>query len=176
MSGQLWLRGGAGILLSEGRGFDSLVCMSKCSWARYWSSCAGWHFAWQPTPSAYLCITVCRFGQKLLINHVNVSGKKTLTLNVKTGKQQRVDNIIQMNKPKKYLKRNYFSVYLSSHCAHVNVTKSERLETLRKRAMGGESDYYLNSISKSSCSLKSTRLCVLMTLSSWHWLCAHPRD
>lgn len=65
--------------------------------------------------------------------------KETLNLNVKTGKQQRVNNIIQTNKPKKYLKRKHLSVYLSSHCVHIDVIKPEHLETLRKRSTGGES-------------------------------------
>ena len=56
--GRLWLRGRASVLLSSG--LIPLVCMSKCSWARYWipncSWYAGRHLAWQPPPLVYECI------------------------------------------------------------------------------------------------------------------------
>ena len=49
--------------------------MSKRPWARYWtpncSWCAGRHLAWQLP--VYVWITVSRFGQKLLLNSLNVN-------------------------------------------------------------------------------------------------------
>ena len=48
-----------------------------CPWVRYWTlNCswgASWHLAWQPAPSLYELITLSCFGQKHLLNAVNVN-------------------------------------------------------------------------------------------------------
>ena len=55
-------------------GLISLICISKCPWATYWTPNCSWragrHLTWQPPPSVYEWIKINEspFGQKCLLN------------------------------------------------------------------------------------------------------------